>query len=143
MKTLDKNNIKKFFTYDTLFNQQFAGVIKDFFPDKYDIQYISSINEINSGYLLVPCTNSKAAYYQSTAEVGPVGDYKADEALNSIIESREIQKLSIASFKTFGNSKYWQHLGNVTSFRDLILKEVNDEDRFRGYAWLLKVEKKL
>jgi len=141
MKTLDKNNIKKFFTYDTLFNSPLTDVIKDFFPDKYDIQYISSINEIKSGYLLVPCTSSKAAYYQSAGKIGPVGDYKADEALNSIIETREIQKFSVASFKTFGNSKYWQQIGNVVSFRDLILKEVNDEDRFRGYAWLLDVKK--
>ena len=104
---------------------------------------ISGINEIKSGYLLVPCTNAKAVYYHATAEIGQHDNFNADETLNSIIETREIQKISFASFKTMGNSKYWQHLGNVTSFRDLILKEVSDEDRFHGYAWLLDVEKKL
>jgi len=143
IKFMNNYGIKKFYTYDTSFNFPFANVIKDFYPDKYDIEYISSINKIKSGYVLVPCTSSKAAYYQSVAKIGPVGDYKADESLNSMIETREIQNYSVASFKTWGNSKYWQQTGNVVSLRDLILKEVDEETRFRGYAWLLDVEKKL
>jgi hypothetical protein len=140
MKTLDKHQIKKFYTYDTLYNYPFEGIIKDFFSDRYDIEYISSIGQIDNGCLLVPCTSSKAAYFQSASTIGPVGDFKEDDVLNLLIDTKEIQKYSIASFKTLGNSKYWQQLGNVVSFRDLMLKEVTNEDRFRGYAWLLKIE---
>lgn len=143
MKTLDKHQIKKFYTYDTLFNYPFVGIIKHFFSDKYNIEYISSIDQIDNGYVFVPCTGSKSAYFQSARTIGPVGDFKEDDVLNLLIDTKEIQQCSIASFKSLGNSKYWQQLGNIVSFRDLILKEVQNEDRFRGYAWLLKKEKNI
>jgi hypothetical protein len=117
-----------------------VGIINYFYPNKYDIEYISSIGQIDNGCLLLPCTGSKSAYFQSVSTIGPVWDFKEDDVLNLLIDTKEIQKCSIASFKTFGNSKYWQQLGNVVSFRDLVLNEVRNEDRFRGYAWLLKIE---
>jgi len=143
VKMLNKYKIKKIYTYDTKFNYPFMDIIKHFFPGKYDIEYISSIDQVDDGYVFVPCTGSKSAYFQSVDSIGPVGDFKGDNALNSIIETRKIQKLSIASFKTFGNSKYWQQIGDLVSFRDLILKEVTSKDRFLGHAWLLKIEKNI
>jgi hypothetical protein len=138
IKELDKLNVNKIYTYKTEFNYPFIDIINEFYPEKYKIEYILSLDEINEGFLFVPCTSAKAAYFQSAGSIGPVGDFTEDEKLNELISSKEIQKYSVARFKNLGTSRYWQQLGNVVSFRDLILSEISSFSSIRKFAWLLK-----
>jgi len=138
IKKLDKLNINKIYTYKTLFNYPFIGIINEFYPEKYKIEYISSLDEIDEGFLFVPCTSAKAAYFQSAGSIGPVSDFIEDEKLNDLFSSKEIQKYSVARFKNFGTSRYWQQLGNVVSFRDLTLNEISSYNSNRNFSWLLK-----
>lgn len=140
MNKLDSLGVKTLYTYKTLFNYPFIDVVEQFYPNKYDIQYVDSLADIDSGYLFVPSIGSKSAYYQSVDSIGPVGNFKEDHLLTSLIESKKIRDCAEASFKTLGSSKYWQQIGNIVSFRDLILKEVKDVDRFYGLAWLVNID---
>jgi hypothetical protein len=140
VKKLDEFGINEFFTYDTLFNYPFIPVLETYFPNKYNIKYIKSIAEIQDGYVFIPCTGSKAAYYQSCGTIGPVGHFIDDSKLSNLFLEKIIDYIAIAKFKTLGTSKYWQQLGNVVSFRDLILSELNKEDYDKGYAWILRIK---
>jgi len=141
VKTLDSFNIREFNTYNTLFNDPFVDVIKNEYPDKYRINYISSLEDVeDGGYVFIPCTNSKASYFQSFKDIGPVGNFVSDQKLNKLIDSKMIEDYSLSKIKTLGTSKFWQHLGNVVSFRDLILNEVRNQDKYRGYCWIIKVK---
>jgi hypothetical protein len=73
--------------------------------------------------------------------VGYTGDFDADPLLNELIASKRIVCSSVASFKTFGSSRYWAQIGDVVSYRDLMLGEVGDRDRWRGMAWILDASK--
>ena len=72
---------------------------------------------------------------------GPSGDYKEDPTLNDLISSKKIEDIAIGKFKTLGTSPFWQLNGNVGAFRDLILKEINKDTKYLGYAWLIDVSK--
>jgi len=47
----------------------------------------------------------------------------------------------VASFKTFGTSRIWLNDSEVPSYRELILKEITEDDRWRGRAWILDAGK--
>ena len=140
IKALDSYNIRELYTYNIPFNDPFIDVIESVCPNKYRIQYISSLEDVeDGGYVFVPCSNSKSGYFQSDERIGPVGDFISDHRLNNLIDSKRIEEYSLSKFKTFGTSKFWQQLGNVVSFRDLVLNEVRKKDKYRGYCWIIKV----
>ena len=130
---LSKYEITELYTFDTEYNYPFIPILNYMYPDKYKIIYIKSISEVNEGYVFIPCLNSKGAYFQSSY----IGS-KNDIAFEVILEE-SIKKSGIVKLQTAASSKYWQQLGNVVSFRDLILKELSAEDFNKGYAWLLKI----
>ena len=68
-------------------------------------------------------------------------DFDSDPELSQLLKSKEIEKYAVASFKTFGTSRMWVHESEVTTYRDLTLKEISDEDRWRGRAWILDAAK--
>ena len=49
--------------------------------------------------------------------------------------------IASASFKTFGTSRIWGNESEVTSYRELTLKEISGDDRWRGRAWILDAGK--
>ena len=68
-------------------------------------------------------------------------DFRADPWLNQLMDTRLIVDCAVAWFKTFGSSRIWAHESEAPAYRDLILNEVTDEDRFRGRAWILSMAK--
>jgi hypothetical protein len=65
------------------------------------------------------------------------GDFDSDPELNRMLESKAIKKSVVASFTTFGTSRVWINHAEVASYRDLILREIGDDDRWRGRRWVL------
>ena len=101
---------------------------------------IDGLGDVEAGgYAFVSCTNSKSGYFQSERRIGRVGGFISDHRLNNLIDSKRIEEYSLSKFKTFGTSKFWQQLGNVVSFRDLVLNEVRKKDKYRGFCWIIKV----
>ena len=106
-----------------------------------EIEYITSINEVKNGYILIPPTGSKFGLYDNSAVIVE-GDFRTDKVLNDLKDSGKIKDYAVATFKTMASSKYWQHVSHASSFRDLILKDVTDYDwEYLGKAWILDAAK--
>ena len=103
--------------------------------------YIESILDVDDGWIAIPGTSSKAINMESEVETIANGDYIKDPILNKLLETKDIEKIATVKFKTYGTSRIWSHESEVTSYRDLILHEITDKDRFRGYAWLIHSSK--
>ncbi len=147
VKTLDSLGIKEFYTYNTTYNDAFIGGIpgmatSSYLPEKnilppYRVHYINSVREVKNGWIVIPGTSSKALTMNTSEEALREDHYDKDPVLNELIATREIEKIAAAKFKTMANSRIWPIESEVTGFRDLILHDIKDEDRYRGYAWLL------
>lgn len=138
---LDKRNIREFYTYETSYNDPLANAINlERPPDKkYKINYMEKLDEIKNGWIVIPPTNSKSISMECVPEAMS-GDYTKDPKLNELLATRKIERLATAKFKTFSSSKIWPQEADVATYMDLILKEVGDNERFRGYAWLINAE---
>lgn len=135
-KTLDELGLTEFYTYDTPYNNAFVGALLAS-KDSYKVHSIQSLAEVAKGYIIVPGTSAKAVNMESECCAIEDGDFSMDPDLNRLIESKEIVNVAVACFKTFGTSRVWVNESEVTSYRDLILKEISHEDRWRGHGWIL------
>ena len=150
MKKVDSLKIKKIYTYKTNYNKNFVeGVpgiaVSDFMPDEhipapFEVVYINSLAEVTDGWIAIPGTSSKAINMSCDREAIADGDYTKDPILNHLLETRKIEKIATAKFKTYGTSKIGVHEDEVPTYRDLILHEVTENDRWRGHAWLLHTD---
>lgn len=133
--------IKEFYTYKTPYNEAFVDALPASTRAEYRIHFINTLKEVKEGYVVVPGTSSKALNMESVKWAIEYGDFDLDPELNRLIESKEIEKYAVASFKTFGTSRIWAQESEATTYRDLILREISDEDRWRGRAWILDAGK--
>ena len=140
-ETLETLGIKEFYTYDTPYNDAFVQALAPTHRERYKIHYINSLKEVEKGYVVVPGTSAKAANMVADKYAIDHGDFDQDPELNHLIESKAITRYSVASFKTFGTSRILVHEDEVATYRDLILQEIRDEDRWRGRAWILDAGK--
>ena len=143
---LQKRNITEFYTYKTDYNNSFVNAINlnHKIAGKFKINYINKIEEIinQRGWIVIPCVSSKAFHMESEKEGITNGDFDTkDPILFKLIATKEIERIAEEKFKTYGTSRIWVHESEVSSYRDLILKEVKAEDLFKGYAWLVKIDK--
>jgi len=139
-RKLDEFGISEFYTYDNSFNTAFVEVLIDQYPDKYKVKYIQSLSEVKTGYIVVPGTSAKALNMDSVRQGIEHGDFTDDPALNKIKKDKQIENLAIASFKNTGSSKYWVQDSEVTSYRELVVKDISDDDRWLAKGWLLDAE---
>ena len=65
-------------------------------------------------------------------------NYQKDKDLNKLYENIRIEDTALSKIMTMGSSKYYVHESEVTSYRELILKQIQSQDRWRGYAWILQ-----
>jgi len=139
--TLDKYNIREFYTYETSYNDALVNAINlERPPDKkYKINFIENLGEVKNGWVVIPPTNSKSISMECAPE-GMAGNYTKDPRLNELLITKKIEQLATAKFKTFGSSKIWPQEADVATYMDLILKEIGDKERFRAYAWLINAE---
>ena len=138
---LDSLGVREFYTYDSRYNEAFVDVLPPETLAKHDVRYISSLDEVSSGYVVVPGTSSKAWNMESVIWRDGFRDFDSDPVLNQLIESKSIERCAVASFKTFGTSRIWLNDSEVPSYRELILKEITEDDRWRGRAWILDASK--
>ncbi len=137
-RRLQALGVREFYTYATAYNDSLVGVLADAMPSAYTIHYIRRLTDVERGYIVVPGTSAKALTAESDASAIAGGDFSDDPDLTALIEQRAIERCAAAAFRTFGTSRIWVHESEVTSFRDLILKDITAADRWRGRAWLLR-----
>ena len=140
-RTLTRLGIKTIYTYDTPYNDALIHAFPSATKKKYDIRRITSLNDIREGYVVVPGTSSKALNIESYKEGIDGKDFDGDPLLSKLVESREIERYAVARFKTYGNSRVWVHDSEMPTYRELILKDITGQDRWRSFSWLLDVKK--
>lgn len=136
-RVLTALKVKKLYTYDTEYNNNVVKMIDPKIMKDVKLSYAQSLSEVKSGWTLIPGTSSKAMHMSSERESIRDGDYTKDPILNELLETHRIEDIATAKFKALGTSNIWIHESEVASYRDIILKEVSKQDRFRGYAWLI------
>lgn len=137
---LKKLNVTDFYTYDNPYNDSFVKTMLYSYPDDFSVKYIECLSEVETGIVVIPNTSSKSEHMESTQYSIINGDFTADELLNKLYETREIEKVAISKIRTRGCSKYFVQESEVTSYRDLILNQVDDYDRWIAHGWILSAE---
>jgi hypothetical protein len=140
-RDLEALKIKEFYTYDTPYNDAFVNALPPGDRNQYRITHINSLSDADRGYVVVPGTSAKAWNMESQFSGIKNGDFDLDPELNRLLASGDITKYAVASFKTFGTSRIWVQESEAPTYRDLILREVSDYDRWRGRAWILDAER--
>lgn len=141
LKKLNELGIKEFYTYDMAYNNVFINNIDPEILSKYTIHRIKNLSEVHNGWVVIPGTSSKALNMESEFEELLQGDFSRDSLLNKLLETKEIAKIAECNFKTPGTSDMWVQESEITSYRDLIIHDITEKDRFRGYAWLVNTSK--
>ena len=141
IKTLEKLEIKKFYTYDTEYNDILINTMSPAMRKKYQIDFIESLEEVREGYVVIPGVSSKSWSVES-CECGIKGqDFNKDPLLTKLIHTRKIKRFSVASFKTLGTSKIWVNESEITTYRNYIVKDITSLDRWCAHAWILDAGK--
>jgi len=136
---LKELNVREFFTYDNSYNNSFVHTMMYTYIDEFKVSFINSISEVKKGIVVIPNTSSKSVSMETGQYAILNGDFDKDSELNNLMENKKIEKIAIAKIRTMGNSKYYVHESEVTSYRELILKQISEQDRWRGFAWVIKV----
>ncbi|MBI4354237.1 MAG: hypothetical protein HY595_03270 [Candidatus Omnitrophica bacterium] len=137
-RTLERMAIRSFATYDTSYNQGFIGVWPPRVRERFQIRYVRTLGEVTEGYVVVPSTSAKGFDMSTDRDAIARGDFADDPELNRLFASKTIDRYAVASFKTIASSRMWIHEHDVTSYRDLILRQVGEMDRrWRGRLWVL------
>lgn len=129
--------VKRFYTYNNPYNKPCVFAFNQADLDKFEVKFVSSLDEVKDGYVVIPGTSSKSVAMESASYAIKHGDFDEDPVLNELIRSKDLAKYAVASFKTVGTSGFWGQEGEVPSYRDLILKEVDQDDRYRSLAWII------
>lgn len=138
MKTLRKLGARKFYTYDTIYNDSFVKTLPANFTQNIVIEWMDHLDQVKDGYIVIPGTSNKSVMlvdYPIARQ--PDSGFEQDLILKELVESRRINQYALESFKTLASSPIWVHEDEVASYRDLILQEITEMDRWRGKAWLL------
>lgn len=137
---LKMHHIDTFSTYDNAFNNSFVKTMLYTYPNEFTVNYCSTISESKDAYFISPNTSSKSVSMETESYSIENGDFNFDPILSKLIATKRIEQLALAKFKTMGSSKFYVHESEITSYRSLILKQINAEDRFRGIAWVLPIK---
>ena len=134
---LKDSGVKVFYTYDNPYNNGFVQTMLYSHPGKFEVKYIDSISDVGAGIVVVPPTSSKSLAMESDSFGVQNGDFRTDRALAELLDSRRIEDIALAKINTFGSSRYFVHESEVTSYRDIILKQIGDNDRWLGHGWVI------
>lgn len=136
---LKEQNIKKIYTFDIPYDDGFVGALKiTSSKEQLEISFINKLDDIKDGFVLIPPFATKKPYLQSYINKVRPNNNDIDPNVERLIESGELKKYTVIKFKTLSASRIWPNEGEVTSYRDLILGEVSENDLAKGHAWLIE-----
>lgn len=131
---LIKNGHDRIYVYaDHPFNKNLVRFLNN--PkqkEKITVQEIQSLREAADGLVYLLPVTGKAIYRECREN-----DFYKDPDLTHLYQSPEFSKYALASFKTFASSKVWTQEEEICTYLDLSLGLITDEDRQKGFAYLL------
>ena len=95
------------------------------------------IRDRSEGVIVIPATSSKSVTQETQQYAIINGDFDKDSSLNKLLLDKSIETEAVFKIPTTGSSKYYVHESEVTSYRYIVLKQVNEYDRWLGNAWIL------
>lgn len=104
--------------------------------EKVSFNYIESIDQAPSGYILIPPITGKTIYVECRFD-----NFYPDPALTELFISGRLDEFTVARFPSLAVSRIWNMEEEICAYRDLILGQVTDEDRRKGYALILDADK--
>ena len=107
---------------------------------EFKIKYISNLNEVQEGFIVIPPTSSKSVNMETEKFAILNGDFTDDPTLNLLYETRGLEDIAMAKFKTYGSSKIFVHESEVTTYRDVFLHQITDYDRWIGHGWVVSAK---
>jgi len=113
---------------------QFANNPK--FQNKLYFHPIDSITQVEKGLVLIPTLTGKTIWCECRES-----DYQKDPYLTELFSSGEFSKYVVARFPTLSSSRIWAQEEELCTYRDLAMHDISDEDRQKGFAWILDAEK--
>ena len=138
---LKDREIGSFYTYDNPYNNTFVNAMLYSHPDEFAVTYIDNIEQANGGIVVVPPTSSKSVDMSSEKYGIENGDFRSDPVLAELLETEEMERVALAKLGTRGSSRYFVHEGEVTTYRDLFLKQIGDHDRWLSHGWVLDTKR--
>jgi hypothetical protein len=136
-QTLRTFGVKDFYTYDTQFNDSLLGVLPPAVRGRYKVHFIDRLQEVDEGYVVIPGTSGKSHHAEMRVWARHRSDFNLDPELTRLLQSKSIERYAVSSFKTIGSSRFWGLEGDLNNYCDLVFKDISDEDRWRGRAWIL------
>ncbi|MFA5059473.1 MAG: glycosyltransferase family 39 protein [Candidatus Omnitrophota bacterium] len=104
--------------------------------NKVYFQWIDTIAQVTKGYILIPPITGKTIWCECREE-----DFKADPYLTELFESGHFYDYVVATFPSLSSSPMWTQEEEICTYRDLIVKDIRDADRQKGFAWILDGKK--
>jgi len=135
---LKELNVDTFYTYDNSYNDSFVGAMISTYPVEFNVKYIDNLSEVSKGIVVIPAVSSKSVSVETQQYAIINGDFDKDLSLNNLLKDKSIESKALLKIPTFGASKYYVHESEVTSYRDIILKQISGYDRWLGNAWIIK-----
>ena len=136
-KFLRQRKISRFATYDNPYNASLVQTMLYSYPGEFEVSCVESIQQAPTEHFVVPCTSSKSVTMETQRYAIQNGDFDKDPVLNALLAKHQIEKIAVFKTPTLGVSRYYVHESEITSYRDLILRQITAEDRWRGHAWVL------
>lgn len=151
-KTLKRLNIQEIYTYNTAYNNSMVYTmpgIKEspYVPRKkiappFNVRYIDSMADVKDGWIVIPGTNGIAITMDDEPEaINGNFRFTKDPVLNKLLNSKDIDNIATAKFKTYGTSRAWASECEVLSYMDLILHDITKDALYRGHTWLIHSDK--
>jgi hypothetical protein len=134
---LKELNVSSFYTYDNSYNDPFVSAMIASYPDEFEVKYIENMSEVSEGVIVIPATSSKSVTQETQQYAIINGDFDKDSYLNKLLLDKSIETEAVFKIPTAGSSKYYVHESEVTSYRYIVLKQINEYDRWLGNAWIL------
>ena len=107
------------------------------YPGEFNVKYIDNLSEVSKGIVVIPAVSSKSVSVETQQYAIIHGDFDKDLSLNDLLKDKSIEAKALLKIPTVGASKYYVHESEVTSYRDIILKQISGYDRWLGNAWIL------
>ena len=99
---------------------------------------IQTLVQAREGVVLLPPVTGDSIYIAATS---PYIHFDQDLFLNTLIQTGQLPKYALASYRTLASSRFWLHEEEILTYRRLILGHGFENNRSLGRIWILDAER--
>lgn len=138
-RELERTGIKELAIYhDNFMTGKVLQQLDPFLQKQLRVRPMNNIYAAKTRYILVPPSVAGSVY---SAVQSPNADFDQDIYLNELLKKDGLQKYAVIALDTMATSRIWRQETEVTSYRDLILRQFSGEYLRKSRVWVLDAEK--